>query len=124
MMTALEKITSRRAWFVQDFVVWGVQGLGAIEFLALEQIDSTSSVLYGAADVGGGAQTVAFADLVDHRGNSLPQTIKSPRVIPRARTQNAVYVVAAESPEQFVIARDPNAAGPVMTDLMIIEMGD
>jgi hypothetical protein len=124
MNTALERITARRAWFVQEFVVWGVQGTGRVDYLALEAVDSTVSVLYGNADPGGGVQEVSFAELVDHRGNNLPATLKSPKVIPRPRGASTAYVVAAESSERFLIARDPDAAGPVLTDLLILEMGD
>lgn len=124
MNTALERITARRAWFVAEFVVWGVQGTGRVDFLALEAVDSTVSVLYGSGDPGGGVQEVHFGELVDHRGNNLPATLKSPRVIPRPRGSSSVYLVAAESSERFLIARDANAAGPVLTDLLILEMGD
>lgn len=124
MNTALERVTARRAWFVPEVVVWGAQGTGRIEYLALEMVDSSVSVLYGNADPGGGVQEVQFSELVDHRGNNLPASLKAPRVIPRPRGSSGVYVVAAESSERFLIARDPSAAGPVLTDLLILEMGD
>ncbi len=123
-MAGLEQITARRAWFVPDFMVWGIPGLGDLDYLAVEQIGSESSIYFGKADIEGGPQEVAFNQLVDHRGNTLPAVIKAPRIFPRPRGPESVYIVGAESGSTFQIARDGSASGPILTDLLIVEMGD
>ena len=124
MISGLERVTTRRAWFVQDFAVWGLPSLGQRDFLALEEVGSTRSVYYGSASIGESEQDVLFSQLVDHRGNGLPSSLKSPRVIPRAKGSEAVFVVGKELPDRFKIARDPGADSPVTVDLLIVEMGD
>ena len=124
MFSGLEKLTSRRAWFVPDFVVWGLPSLGEAAFLTVEDIDTTTSVLYGSADIEPGEQEVVFSQLVDHRGNQLPESIRAPKVIPRPRDRYTVFVIDQESSEKCKVARDPEAPGAVTVDLLIVEMGD
>ena len=124
MIAGLEKVKSRRVWFIPNFIVWGLPVWGEIEFLAVEQVASDKAVFYGSLDIGDTAQQVAFSDLTDHRGNPLPSTISSPRVLVRLRSQEAVFVVGEESDTTFKIARDPDASGPVTVDLLVVEMGD
>jgi hypothetical protein len=124
MTAGLQTLTARRAWFVPDFMVWGIAGPGELEYLALEKIDANLSIYFGTANLDSGPQEVAFGDLTDHRGNSLPSTIKSPRIFPRSRSTDTVFVVGSESAGSFQIARDPQATRPVPVDLLIVEMGD
>ncbi len=124
MLTAIKELGARRMWFVPDFMVWGTTGLGEIEFLACETVGSSSAVYFAQTDIGDSAQTVPFSNLTDHRGNHLPDTLSSPRVIPRSRESAAVFVLGQETGESFKIARDSEISGPVRTDLLIIEMGD
>ncbi len=123
MLNGLPYPNSRRIWFVPNMTIWGMPSLGEIRFLVVEKIDSTTSVLYGSGDIGPAQQEIAFADLVDHRGNNLPATLDSPKVIPRPRDQHAVFVVGQESDVKFKIARDPDTPTAVTTDLFIMEMG-
>ena len=124
MISGLEKIKSHRVWFVPEFSVWGLAGWSEIEFVVQEQVQSITSVLYGTINIGDVTQHVTFADLTDHRDNKLPQTLTSPRVIVRSRSIETAFVVSGESTEGFKMARDPDASGPVLVDLLIIEMGD
>ncbi len=124
MISGLERAQSHRLWFVPEFTAWGLAGWSEVEFLVQEQVESTTSVLYGTVDVGDVAQRVTFGDLTDHRGNHLPSLIESPRVIIRPRSVETAFVVGEESSQGFKIARDSDASGPVMVDLFIIEMGD
>ena len=124
MISGLEKVKSRRAWFIANFVVWGLPVLEEIEFLVVEDVASNKDVFYGSLDVEDTAQQVAFSDLTDHRGNQLPSSIASPRVMVRPRSQDSVFIVGEESGTTFKIARDPDASGPVTVDLLVIEMGD
>jgi len=123
-MMGLELVTSRRVWFVPDFSVWGQPSLGEHEYLALEKVDSTWSVYYGTASIGECSQEVLFSQLTDHRGNSLPGSLESPRVFIRPRDHTPVFVVGHEGADRFKVAHDANAAGPITVDLMIVELGD
>ncbi|MFH2050150.1 MAG: hypothetical protein ABIJ12_11945, partial [bacterium] len=91
--------------------------------LILEQTGSDKAILYGQAGVGDGSQSVAFSDLTDHRGNTLPDSINSPRIIVRSHGENAVFIVGTEKSSSFKIARDPESENNVTVDLMVIEMG-
>ncbi|RKX22969.1 MAG: hypothetical protein DRP45_10975 [Candidatus Zixiibacteriota bacterium] len=124
MISGLERVTARRAWFVPNFVVWGLPVLGEHEFVVLEDIDSTYSIHYGSTSIGQSDQEVSFDQLTDHRGNSLPMSLASPRVFPRAKGSEPVFVVGKEAASSFKIARDPDCEGTVTVDLLIMEMGD
>jgi len=123
-MSALASVTSRRIWFVPDVIVWGLPGLGDVKFLAVEDVDGVSSVHFCATNIGTGEQLIMFTQLIDHRGNNLPVSIKSPRIIVRSHSEDAAFIVARESQSSFKIARDPGAAGSVTVDLFIVEMND
>ncbi len=123
MISGLDRITARRVWFVPDFMVWGLPNVGQIECLASEGTGAPTNVMFGMVDIGDGPQEVQFSQLTDHRGNSLPASINTPRVFPRARTADAVFVVETESPTGFRIARDSSGVSPVPVDLLVVEMG-
>ena len=124
MNAGLTKLNSRRMWVVPSFVVWGLSGLGEVEFLSIEQVDSTKTVSFGSAGIGDTTQPVIFANLTDVRGNFLPATIKRPLVTARSQNQSQVYVVGNETNFGFKIVRDPDANGPVTVDLIITELGE
>ncbi len=124
MMIGLEHPTARRAWFVPGFAVWGQPSLGEREYLSLEQVDSTWSIYYGTASIGESDQEVRFEQLTDHRGNSLPANMASPRVFIRPRESTMVFVVGQESSDRFKLAHDSAAEGPVTVDLWVVELGD
>ena len=115
---------SHRMWFVPDIVAWGLPGLGPIEYVVAEDRDTETVVMYGSAVPGGADQTVSYADLTDHRGNSLPAELSAPRVLVRPRGSVPAFVVGPETPASFRLARNPSAPDPVRTDLLVIELGD
>jgi len=123
MIAGLERVKSHRLWFVPNFVVWGLPVWGEIEFLTVEKVDAGETVFYGTADIGDPSQQVAFSDLTDHRGNQLPATISSPRVLVRTKSEDGAFIIGEESDTSFKIARDPQASGPVTVDLVVVEMG-
>jgi len=123
-MTCLESIIAKRSWFVSDFAVWGEPSLGEHEYVSLEQVDSTWSVGYGATSIGQADQEVLFNQLTDHRGNTLPDNIESPRVFVRSRNATPVFIVGRESSDRFKIAHTSSDAGPTTVDLWVIEFGD
>jgi hypothetical protein len=124
MLSGLEKVKSHRMWFVPGFVVWGLPGLEDAEYLVFEETPSASSLFFAETEIGDMGQLVAYSQLTDHRGNSLPGTISAPKVFPRARGTEPVFIVGEENTESFRIGRDSETSGPVTVDLLIIEMGE
>jgi hypothetical protein len=124
MNVGLNKLKSRRLWVVPNFIVWGLAGLGEIEYLNVEQVEGTKSVSFGSAGIGDTAQSVSFANLVDVRGNTLPASIQRPLVTARSHDQSRVFVIGTETNSGFKIARDSAAAGPLAVDLIITELGE
>ncbi|HEX2897811.1 MAG TPA: hypothetical protein VHP63_07160 [candidate division Zixibacteria bacterium] len=124
MNDGLNTLKSRRIWLVPDFVVWGISGLGEIEYLDVENIDGTKSVSFGSAGIGDTSQSVAFANLTDVRGNDLPALINRPLVTARSHDQSQAFVIGTETDSGFKIARDPSAPSLVTIDLIITELGE
>ena len=124
MIAGLERVKSRRVWFVPGFVVWGLSSAGEIAFITTESVGGTTSVLYGETSVGQADQEVLYKDLTDFRGNKLPDEIESPRVMPRSRSEHVTFVAEPETNSSFKIARDPEGPATVTVDLMIMEMGE
>ena len=124
MNNGLVQLTSHRIWHIPSFNVWGVQNLGEIEYLNLEQVDSTKSVAFGSISIGDSSQSVTFAGLTDRRGNSLPANITKALVIARPLSDRQVFMVGAETSTGFKIARVSKSNKPVTTDLIIIELGE
>ncbi|MFH1686762.1 MAG: hypothetical protein ABIE70_04485 [bacterium] len=122
-IAGIQGVTARRMWFVPELSVHGVAGWGEVDYLVLEQVGDTSSILYGSAGLGDEAQTVRFDALADHRGNQLPSTIAAPRVLIRPRGAEVAFVVGTESDNSFKVAREATTASPVIVDLLIMEMG-
>jgi hypothetical protein len=123
-MYGIEQLLARRSWFVPEFTVWGLPGFGESDFLAVEQIGQTRSVLYGSTDLGGVEQAVTFDSLIDHRGNPLPATIESPLVIARPKGPAQPFVIGRESATGFRIARPSTSPLPIQIDLLVVELGD
>ena len=123
MFSGMEIVTARRVWFVPGFVVWGLPGWGEADFVALEQVGTVNSILYGNANIGESTQQVNFSELTDHRGNQLPASIPGGRVLIRPRSEDPAFITGADSDDKFTVARDPNTAGPVTVDLLVIELG-
>ena len=124
MISGLESVKSKRIWFVESLAVWGGRQDAQIDFLITEEIDSVQSIHFGSQALGTSLQQVAFSDLIDHRGNRLPDSINTPRVILRSHTGEAVFILGAETDSEFRIAHAADGADAVVCDLMIIEMGD
>ncbi len=124
MYSGLNSLKSRRLWAVPNFVVWGLAGLGDIEYLNVEQVDGAKFVSFGSAGIGDVSQSVSFASLVDIRGNTLPASIQRPLVTARSHDQFQGFVIGTETNSGFKIARDATAAGPLMVDLIITELGE
>jgi hypothetical protein len=122
-MSALEEVLAHRSWFVPGIRIYGTAGSPSLDFVLCETINGTSHVSFGTADTGDTSQTVTFGSLTDHRGNVLPATLDTPRVLVRSRSEWPVFIVGEEADDRFVIARHPEAPAPVTADLYVIELG-
>jgi hypothetical protein len=122
-MNTLTYLKGHRLWVVRDVLVWGLASDASFYFMGEEDVDSTGRLLFGTASIGGEAQGIQFGDLTDYRGNSLPSSIDSPRVLIRPRSSYIAYLVGEESNSGFKVARDNSAPGPISVDLFIYEMG-
>ena len=122
-MHSLSYLKSRRLWIVPEVLVCGLPSDASFYYLGAENVDSSERLMFGQSSVGNAAQGILFADLVDHRGNKLPSTISSPRILVRPRSPYNAYLVGEESGSGFQIVRDPAAPGPVSVDLFIYETG-
>ena len=123
-MNSLMYLRGRRMWVVRDYSVWGLKDDAEIFYLGAEVVNSVGRLMFGSSIIGGLEQNVNFSDLVDWKGNSLPETINAPRVIFRPRSKYNVFLIGDESSTGFRVARDPSATGPVTAELFIFEMGN
>ncbi|MCP4703142.1 MAG: hypothetical protein GY865_00910 [candidate division Zixibacteria bacterium] len=108
---------------MSNFQVYGTADEIRFMYLGVENVDSTNRIMFGTTGIGGAVQDIRYADLIDYRGNSLPETINSPKVMIRFRSSHPAYLVGEESDSGFRMARDINAPGPISVDLFIYEMG-
>lgn len=124
MLSGFNTVGMHRIWFVPGLAVWGVPSAADIEFVAVEQVNSGKTVHFGSIAVGDASQHVLFSELTDHRGNQLPASIPSPRVLVRPHDGASAFVIGTETTASFQVARDPAGPGSVTADLLVIEMGD
>jgi len=123
-MQTLAYIKSHRLWVVRDLLVWGLAGDTRLPYLAVENVSGQRRLMFGLATIGQTIQDVRFENLIDCKGNPLPASINSPRVLIRPTSPETAYLVGHESDTGFRVARDPRAAEAVNVDLFIFEMGE
>ena len=110
-------------WVVRNFQIFGTADEARFLYLGVENVDTTDRIMFGTIGIGGAVQDICFSNLIDFRGNNLPETINSPKVMIRFRSPYAAYLIGEESDTGFRIARDISAPGPISVDLFIYEMG-
>jgi hypothetical protein len=81
MNTTIDFLKSNRKWLVPNFVVWGDNGTFEADMIMTEFISGDERIVFNHEFTGETAQTVVYKDLVDHRGNQLPEKIVNPEVI-------------------------------------------
>lgn len=123
ILFSISYLRGRRLWVVRNFQIFGTADEARFLYLGVENVDATNRIMFGTTGIGGAVQDVRFSDLIDFRGNSLPETINSPKVLVRFRSPYAAYLIGEESNAGFRMARDISAPGPVSVDLFIYEMG-
>ena len=123
MNTTLVHLFGRRMWLVSGIIVWGEVTSFEPELILVESDGATARILHGRFAIGGSAQVIKFADLVDQRGNNLPATIANPAVVPIPRSGATVFVQGNASSESFRLSQSGPSNKAAGTDLLIIEMG-
>ena len=123
MNMTLAYLKSRRAWLVESYKVWGTESEADLYLATMEKVDSEHRIGLWHVALGGYRQEVKFTDLVDKRGNHLPQEINQPAVIVIPRESSTAYVKAVAGNSGFIIAKSEGSKATVMVDLMIFETG-
>ena len=122
MMQTLNYLKSKRIWAVPGVSVYGTLGAAELLLLRSEITPTTKRIIFETAVLGGVEQVMYYQDLVDFRGNKLPQKLKSPKVVVLQKSAAGVVVVGSESEEVFRLAK-VFGSDNALVDLLIIEMG-
>lgn len=122
MLVPYPQLGARRIWFVPGLRVWGSPTTFQIHFFITEHPD-TPIIHYGTAQIGAASQSHTYAELIDSRGNHLPEEISAPRVIVRPRSEQTAFIVGQEDDRSFRIARPGAADDDTVVDLLILELG-
>ncbi len=124
MNLTLDYLKSNRKWLVKNLLVWG-NAESVRTRMILTEISSPKRIMYSESSIGGKNQTVNFADLVDSRGNQLPDEINNPIVIIIPRNNSHCYLIGQPSKTGFAIGREniePGTASDGLVDLLIMEV--
>jgi hypothetical protein len=124
MNLTLDYLKSNRKWLVPNLLVWGNADTIQPQFLLTE--DSTSKrVIFADGVIGGSDQTVNYSDLIDSRGNQLPDEIINPVILIIPRNSSHCYLVGRPSYSGFKIARSETYTASYqngLVDLLIMEV--
>lgn len=120
MNLTLDYLRSNRKWLIPNVAVWGNSSAFEMPLAMMEQA-ANKRLIFSLALLGGQDQAVNFADLVDSRGNHLPQAIANPVVMVIPRSNALCYLVGRPSNYGFKIACDEAGQQPVV-DLLIMEI--
>ena len=123
MTDTLAYLRGHRLWLIRDFVVWGSLSAHEFSFLVTMLDQSTRRILFLSLPLGGDLQKVNFSDLIDFRGNHLPQTLTNPKVIPLCKNTVGVVVVGQEDSETFTLAKTSQSDAHGICDLLVMEVG-
>jgi hypothetical protein len=122
MNVTYDYLTGNRKWLVRDYIVWGDSGTLDTAILATECGPSDNRLVILRELCGEQAQVVEFADLIDHRGNALPETIANAEIVIIPKNETSAFVVGAIGAESFRLAKSPEASANAIVDLLIMEM--
>jgi hypothetical protein len=122
MNTTIDFLKSNRKWLVPNFVVWGDNGTFEADMIMTEFISGDERIVFNHEFTGETAQTVVYKDLVDHRGNQLPEKIVNPEVILIPRNPVASFILGNVGEKSFRISKDSQQLSNSVVDLLIMEM--
>ena len=122
-MTGYALANAKRSWYIPNLNIYGTLGWGDFEYLVTENVSSTMSVLFNSLSIGDNSQQISFQNLIDHKGNNLPETLVNPKVIIKQKSEESAFIVGDESSSGFKIVHSGSSLNLVPVDLYIIEMG-
>jgi hypothetical protein len=122
MSVTIDYLKSNRKWLVRNFVAWGDSGTFEVDMMMTEFVPGDERIVLNREFTGETAQTVFFKDLVDHRGNQLPEKINNPEVIPIPRNPVGSYILGNVGEKSFRISKDSLQMSNSLVDLLIMEM--
>ena len=121
MNTTFDYLTSNRKWLIRDFTVWGNSASYDASLVATEDA-ATDRVVFMRELIGGQPQIVEFADLVDHRGNKLPNTLVNAEILIIPKGEISAFVVGQVGSNSFRLAKLGISSPDATVDLIIMEM--
>jgi hypothetical protein len=122
MNTTIDFLKSNRKWLVPNFVVWGDNGTFEADMIMTEFISGDERIVFNHEFTGETAQTVTYKDLVDHRGNQLPEEIVNPEIILIPRNPVSSFILGTVGEKSFRISKDSKQLSNSVVDLLIMEM--
>ena len=108
---------------VNNLSVYGEFSAVAPLLLWTEIGDTSKRIVFAREILGSLEQLVSFSSLYDSKGNQLPSTINSPKVVLLQKNEVACLVVGPETNSSFKIAKLTQSQTAGMADLVIIENG-
>src|SRR3990170_8108390 len=123
MNITLDYLRGRRVWVVNNFSVYGEYSAVTPVLVWSEMGASSHRIIFSREILGGFEQAVSFAQLYDFRGNQLPLSIASPKVIILQKNEVDCLVVGQETQTGFKIAKLSQTEQNGMVDLVIVENG-
>lgn len=108
---------------VNNFSVYGEFSAVVPLLLWTEFGDSSKRIIFAREILGGSEQIVNFSSLYDIKGNQLPSTINSPKVILLQKNEVTCLAVGPETNSNFKIAKLTQSQTAGIVDLVIIENG-
>jgi len=122
MNTTIDYLKSNRKWLVRDYIVWGDNGAFEADMIMTEFVSGDERIVFSHEFTGETAQTVIFKNLVDHRGNQLPEKIDNPEVILVPKNPVRSFILGSIGGKSFRISKDSNQLSNSLVDLLIMEM--
>jgi hypothetical protein len=122
MNITLDYLTGNRKWLIRDFSVWGQSDLLNSAILATDDTTSGDSIIFMYELSGGQSQVVEFSDLIDHRGNRLPESIDNAEIIIIPKSRDSCFVAGTIGSSSFRLSKISGDAADAIVDLLIMEM--
>lgn len=123
MNPTMSYLLGRKMWWVSGVNVWGTIAASAPQFVITETEGSSKRIVHTGVTLGGSVQQLEYGDLVDAKGNKLPEQLTNARVVPIARGEIPVVVQGSEGDKSFRLAKATQTSQVATVDLLIIEMG-
>ena len=123
MNPTLSYLLGRKMWLVRGINVWGEIANFGVELLYTETDSGTKRLLFGSHALGGSVQQLEFKDLIDIRGNNLPESIINPKVVIVPKNEIGVVVSGNETERSFMLAKMTQVDRNGIVDLLIVELG-